>query len=43
MPEAESVFGMNGPISVEWAASEHRTGWGSLATKLSAPVRIHYR
>jgi hypothetical protein len=43
MPEAESVFGMNGPISIEWAASENPTGWGSLATKLSAPVRIHYR
>jgi hypothetical protein len=34
MPELESVFGMNGPISIEW---------GSLATKLSAPVRIDYR
>jgi hypothetical protein len=34
MPESESVFGMNGPLSIEW---------GSLASKLSAPVRIDYR
>ena len=34
MPETESIFGMNGPISIEW---------GSLATKLSTPVRIDYR
>ncbi len=35
MPESEeSIFGMNGPISIEW---------GSLTTKLSAPVRITNR
>jgi hypothetical protein len=34
MPESESIFGMSGPITIEW---------GSLATKLAAPVRIDYR